>query len=704
MKKRYTSILVSLFSISLLVGCGSNGGGAQPATYTDATKNSIYGKLYDFDKTTVSAGDTLTFKVKPSQYFFVESVTNNGQKCRKVYEDPETHICTYSTVIQPGKNKLAGKYFVDSTVDFVSEFKLDIGDDIFEEVMKKKQTGAGQGVATDLDFRRSGIEQVRAPCTWQNGTKVSSSSIDSNYFINYVDGDTTHVETFNLNYTVKIRYLSIDTPESTSEIEEWGLSASYFSKYIFSGEEEYWNKIKDSFPNGKQGIQAGASSLILVSKDLTINADKATKADLKLGSKEKGPYCATTDGNQRNLAYVWYSTKENPTKNDFRCLNLEMVYQGFSNGVGSSKDTSEKYYRIFDAANLSAKANGRHLYSLEEETDKNYYYYKTKEIKEKTLKEIYDSIVTKDDPDIGYLTDSPLANKKTLYKVRGYVSRKLKTAFYIQDKPSYDNAKVISGEEKPYGLYIFTYAENSIKEGDYVECVGALSEYGGTLQMQGLEWKDGVPDPVYNRNTTIISSGHTMVPVKLTGAQFNALKLPSILVSIVDNVWFYDFKDTNGSIAEGGSHEVNKYNTSYPFYNTSNAPIFWGSFGETDNTAELAALSSVRYDDRSIRFTVDQDIELEYTHDVTGVVEHENTYKFFVGGEHSYNIDITKRDDPTDPNTFTYTFKRKTAYYNSETDLGIIVISHGYQSTGNKRKMNAKICRATDVILTEMAG
>ena len=49
----------------------------------------------------------------------------------------------------------------------------------------------------------------------------------------FIDGDTTH---FNVptsvvaNGTLKARYLAVNTPESTGKIEEWGKSASNFTK------------------------------------------------------------------------------------------------------------------------------------------------------------------------------------------------------------------------------------------------------------------------------------------------------------------------------------------------------------------------------------------------------------------------------------------------------------------------------------------
>ena len=55
----------------------------------------------------------------------------------------------------------------------------------------------------------------------------------------FIDGDTTH---FYLDDTTafpegfaKVRYLAIDTPESTGKIEEWGKSAASFTKEKLRG-------------------------------------------------------------------------------------------------------------------------------------------------------------------------------------------------------------------------------------------------------------------------------------------------------------------------------------------------------------------------------------------------------------------------------------------------------------------------------------
>ena len=692
MKNKFKVFALSALSLCLLPSCEPSG---QEASFINKTEGSIYGTMDNFtikgeakkSGDAVKSGDKLVFTVKPEKYYSIGSVTNNGVSCKKESENADGSQ-VWSTKIVAGKNNLIASYDVDATIDFVDEFKLTCSDELFTTVMNYNQTG----VKTGLDFRRAGIEKMQAPLKWASGQKKSSGA-----FVNYVDGDTTHVETANLQYTVKIRYLSIDTPESTSEIEEWGLSASNYSKYIYSGETKYLDTIRSTFSaTDLASIKSGVTSLILVSQEMTKNIDTATVADLKIGSEDEGPYHASTDGNQRNLAYVWYSTVQNPKKSDFRCLNLEMVYQGFSIGVGSSDDTSPYYFKMFNAAYLSAQANKRHLHSSM--VDPNYYYYEgyteREQIDELSLARLYSS--ARADSDIKYYPESSFCDKKTLYRVKGYVTRKVGTSFYMQSKPSYTREEVLEG--KALGIYVFTYSETRIKPGDYVEVVGAISSYGGTFQIQGISYHDIASHKV--RDTKIISRNHEIVPVEVTGAELNSLKLPSVLVKITDMVWFYDFtsvyREVEESISEGGSEEVNKYNTAYPFYNTSNSPIFYGSYGDTDNAAAINAKytdSQIRYTDEIIRFTVDQNIIVSYG------TEKCYSYRFFTGGQYWYHPTGAEyaSEEYAEQGAILKTFNRKKAE-------GIVGISHGYESTGGNKKMTVTICSGSvnDINLSEV--
>ena len=46
----------------------------------------------------------------------------------------------------------------------------------------------------------------------------------------YIDGDTVHFWNYSKNTILKVRFLGIDTPESTGKIEPWGKPASIYTK------------------------------------------------------------------------------------------------------------------------------------------------------------------------------------------------------------------------------------------------------------------------------------------------------------------------------------------------------------------------------------------------------------------------------------------------------------------------------------------
>ena len=52
--------------------------------------------------------------------------------------------------------------------------------------------------------------------------------------VSYTDGDTTTIRTKYSKKTMAIRYLSIDTPESTARYEKWGKAASKYNEETLS--------------------------------------------------------------------------------------------------------------------------------------------------------------------------------------------------------------------------------------------------------------------------------------------------------------------------------------------------------------------------------------------------------------------------------------------------------------------------------------
>ncbi len=142
----------------------------------------------------------------------------------------------------------------------------------------------------------------------------------------YVDGDTTHFHVpkeISDDGILKARYLAVNTPESTGQIEEWGKKASNFTK----------EKLKS------------AKSIIIESDDEKWNSD------------------STGD---RYLVWVWYQPAEG---GDYRCLNLELIQNGLSLVGGS---TSLRYGDITMQALMQAKAQQLYVYS--KEADPDFYY------------------------------------------------------------------------------------------------------------------------------------------------------------------------------------------------------------------------------------------------------------------------------------------------------------------------------------------
>ncbi|MGN0998623.1 MAG: thermonuclease family protein [Faecousia sp.] len=153
----------------------------------------------------------------------------------------------------------------------------------------------------------------------------------------FVDGDTTHFYTNDPTFdggVIKARYLAIDTPESTGKIEEYGKTASLFTR----------------------GKLENATSIIVESDDENWNTD-------------------STGG--RYLLWIWYKTAD---MTEYRNLNLEILQNGL---CYASKTGQNRYGDICTKALNQAKAHKLNMYSGEK--DPNFYY---GGIQELTLKEL----------------------------------------------------------------------------------------------------------------------------------------------------------------------------------------------------------------------------------------------------------------------------------------------------------------------------
>ena len=155
-----------------------------------------------------------------------------------------------------------------------------------------------------------------------------------------IDGDTTHFyisnedrEQFPVGQQIrndgvlKLRYLGIDTPESTGQIQEWGKTASNFNK----------SKLSD------------ATEIYVESNDGNWNLDST-------GS--------------RYLGYVWY---KNASDTEFKCLNLEILQEGLSyaKSLGDLcyKDVFQKTYSQSNSLELPVFSKAASSWRFDDNSD-----------------------------------------------------------------------------------------------------------------------------------------------------------------------------------------------------------------------------------------------------------------------------------------------------------------------------------------------
>lgn len=176
-------------------------------------------------------------------------------------------------------------------------------------------TASSSGTIEEVDY----VSQLKLD--------MNSSTVKANVTVaHYVDGDTTH---FNVSGSafdeeiLKARYLAVNTPESTGQIEEWGKRASNFTK----------NALKS------------ATSIIIESDDGNWNLD-------------------STGG--RYLVWVWYRTDESE---DYRNLNLELLQNGLAIASNTARN---RYGEICVKALEQSKALKKYVFSGEKDPD--FYY------------------------------------------------------------------------------------------------------------------------------------------------------------------------------------------------------------------------------------------------------------------------------------------------------------------------------------------
>ncbi len=194
------------------------------------------------------------------------------------------------------------------------------------------------------------VSQVKLEESFEGKTFIKDGIEEVTLYL-AVDGDTIHV--LNQEGTIlQLRFLGVDTPESTAQVDPWGMAASAFTKNI----------VKNC-------------------KSIVITSDG-------------GP--GTRDTYDRYLSWVWYKADDSA---DYRLLNLELVQNGYS----FAKNAGIVHYKdeLVAAANQALKQKIK----VFGETDPDYCYTEAKEI---TLKELKTSLNEKG-------KESPYFNNKVIF-------------------------------------------------------------------------------------------------------------------------------------------------------------------------------------------------------------------------------------------------------------------------------------------------
>jgi endonuclease YncB( thermonuclease family) len=175
------------------------------------------------------------------------------------------------------------------------------------------------------------------------------------------DGDTVNFKAVGGTVSFPVRFLGINTPESTAKVEPWGVKASHFTETTLTG----------------------AYRICLVN-----DIDAYTKYDSSGG---------------RNLGFVWY---QKTADSAWRLLNLEIVEQCYSKNQLFSDSSTLKYLSSFVSAGARGEKCGYRVYGAK---DPDYDY--NNDVVEATLYTIRNNYA-----DLGIDTDTGTSGKQLRVK------------------------------------------------------------------------------------------------------------------------------------------------------------------------------------------------------------------------------------------------------------------------------------------------
>ncbi|MFA5481424.1 MAG: thermonuclease family protein [Bacilli bacterium] len=247
-------------------------------------------------------------------------------------------------------------------------------------------------------------------------------------FKSATDGDTANFEVVGYAETVRLRFLGINTPESTAQVQPWGKKASIFVKNILTS----------------------AHTIVLIN-DISVFEER------------------DSSGN-RHLGFIWYK----PTAEaDFRLLNLEIVEQCYSRNFLFLDSTLCPYRTKFEQAEARGIACGVRVHGA---ADPGFDY--SDDVAEPTLRHLRDNY------DEYGISEGGSSGKQLI--ISGLVIGQMGDSMVLRDITDVDE---ITGEYCSMYAYAGynTSLASVVKVGDIIKIYCRATMYNNNIQLSDLQ-------------------------------------------------------------------------------------------------------------------------------------------------------------------------------------------------------------------------
>ncbi len=278
--------------------------------------------------------------------------------------------------------------------------------------------GGGSKIADNTEHFDTITKTLKLTKSYEGKKLMSADGIG----VATLNGNTTDGDTSNFSLaeggSVTVRYQGVNTPESTAGVEKWGKAASNFTNE-----------------------RLHAATVIVI--------ESASG-----GVPEKDSV------GQRSLCYVWYKT----ATDDFKCLNLELVENGYS---PNKEDADNAYYSYFQKAEQFARSIELRLYS---KLDDPLFDTAVQSLSLKKINEEPDSFT-----------------ENTKFRLYAYISDK-KTASSGAVTLTISQFDEETGKVYSLPLYAgHTASTGNMRIGDLYYIVGSLEKYDSSWQLAGVK-------------------------------------------------------------------------------------------------------------------------------------------------------------------------------------------------------------------------